>query len=241
MWWTEFNHDGPGFDPFGPAHLLVFAVVMLSCACLFIWRRPLRRSQAFQKTFCWTAVVFLLLAEVWLHTWYILEGVWSFRFALPLKLSSFAWMAVIAMLLTKRTSFWTAFAFYAGMTSALLTLIFPDVDDYGFPHLRFLHFFMTHGLLITAVFYKLIIERAPVTFRSLFAVWLVMNVLAAFVFLVNSLTGGNYMYLMEKPPSPTPFDLFGEWPYYLISLQPLAIGLFMLMYMFYYYAVKRWQ
>ncbi|WP_374561690.1 hypothetical protein [Sinobaca sp. H24] len=67
-----------------------------------------------------------------------------------------------------------------------------------------------------------------------------MNVLAALVFLVNSLTGGNYMYLMEKPPSPTPFDWLGEWPY-LIALQPLAVGLFMLMYVFYYYAVKRWQ
>ncbi|WP_252312981.1 hypothetical protein [Sinobaca sp. H24] len=49
MWWVEFNHDGPGFDPFGPAHLLVFAIVILSCACLLIWRRPIRRSQAFQK------------------------------------------------------------------------------------------------------------------------------------------------------------------------------------------------
>lgn len=241
MWWMEFNHDGPGFDPFGSAHLLVFAFVILSCIFLLVWRRPLRQSQVFQKIFCWSAAAVLLLSEIWLHAWYAFEGIWDIRFALPLHLSSFAWMAAIAMLLTKGPSVWTAFAFYAGATSASLTLVFPDIDNYGFPHLRFLHFFITHGLVITAVFYKLIIERTPITFRSLFPVWLVMNGLAAIVFFVNTLTGGNYMYLMEKPPSPTPFDWLGEWPYYLITLQPLAVGLFMLMYAFYHYAVKRWQ
>ncbi|GAK05445.1 hypothetical protein JCM19037_3944 [Geomicrobium sp. JCM 19037] len=162
--------------------------------------------------------------------WYVVNGVWGAHFALPLHLSSITWITAVVMLLTTGQR-WFEITFFAGVGSALLTLVTPDVGNFGFPHFRFFHFFSTHALVIVAVVYMLFVHRKHVFLRSVFRVWVYLNVYAAGVFMVNWFVPyANYMYLMEKPPSPSPFDWFGPWPYYIFVLQAVSLVVFLIMY-----------
>ncbi|WP_079475203.1 YwaF family protein [Marinococcus halophilus] len=238
MWWWNFNHDGPAFESFGIDQLMVWLCLALACFSIILFQKYLRRSPLASQTIKWLIVFIFLLGQLSLQLFYITNGIWDPRFSLPLKVSDLAWIAVVIMLITG-SRFWTAFAFYAGTSSALLTIVFPDIERYGFPHFRFLHFFITHALIVVGVAYQVVVRRVFISFRSLFAVWGALNIAAALVFLVNLYFGGNYMYLMEKPASPSPYDFFGPWPYYLLTLQAIALAAFVCLYAAYRFILKK--
>ena len=47
-----------------------------------------------------------------------------------------------------------------------------------------------------------------------------------FVIVVNTLLDTNFMYLRQKPNATTMLDLFGEWPWYILGGELLALVLF---------------
>ncbi|SDI55886.1 TIGR02206 family membrane protein [Natribacillus halophilus] len=229
MWWWAYTHDGPGFTMFGPAHIGVIVSLVGVCVLIVLARNWFQSSTGRQNLLRFGCVAIFIVGEVLLQMWYIQGDVWDVSFALPFHLSSIAWIMAIFMLLTRGQT-WFEITFFVGAGSAFLTILTPDVGDYGFPHFRFLHFFITHALVIVAVVYMMAVEKMQVRFRSVFWVWLYLNGYAALMFLFNLGVGGNYMYLMEKPPGPSPFDWFGPWPYYIFALQGVALIVFFGMY-----------
>ncbi|WP_160141671.1 YwaF family protein [Salicibibacter halophilus] len=238
MWWWEYSHDGPGFTMFGPAHILVIISLVIACTFVVLARNGLKQSVKKQHFFRFGCVFIFLAGEVLLQIWYIDAGAWDSSFAFPLHLSSIAWIAAIFMLLTRGQT-WFEITFFVGTGSAFLTILTPDVGGYGFPHFRFFHFFITHALVIVAVVYMLAVEKMQLRLRSVFRVWLYLNGYAAVMFVFNLWVDGNYMYLMEKPPGPSPFDWFGPWPYYIFVLQVVALLVFIVMYALYRWLLSR--
>lgn len=229
-WWFSYYHDGPAFAWLGFAHLAVFAMLFLVCVVLIRWGYVIRENKKLERICSYIMVTVFVAFEISYQIWYIHNGVWNPRFALPLHLSSMTWITAMLMLLTKRQRLFE-FTFFAGVGSAFLTLITPDVGSFGFPHFRFFHFFMTHSLVIVAVVYMICVQRFYVELHSVFRSWIFLNIYAAFVFVINLvLPGANYMYLMHKPPGPSPFDWFGPWPYYIFVLQLVSLLLFLFMY-----------
>ncbi|AXF55738.1 TIGR02206 family membrane protein [Salicibibacter kimchii] len=239
MWWWAYSHDGPGFTMFGTAHILVIICLFIACLFVVLGRNCLKQSAKRQNFFRIGCVFIFIAGEVLLQVWYIDASVWDLSFSLPLHLSSIAWIVAIFMLLTRGQT-WFEIAFFVGVGSAFLTLLTPDVGNYGFPHFRFFHFFITHALVIVAVVYMLAVERMQLRcFRSVFRVWLYLNGYAALMFILNLWVDGNYMYLMEKPPGPSPFDWFGPWPYYIVVLQVVALLVFIGMYGLYWWLSRK--
>jgi hypothetical integral membrane protein (TIGR02206 family) len=68
-----------------------------------------------------------------------------------------------------------------------------------------------------------------------------LNILLVVVYAVNRMTGGNYMFVSRKPETASLLDVLGPYPWYLLSLEAVAVVLFLLMYLPFAWRSKRPQ
>jgi hypothetical protein len=117
-----------------------------------------------------------------------------------------------------------------GLAGTLNGLITPALDE-GFPSPRFLFFFGLHGAVVVCAVYLVAGFRLRPAKGAVWRAfgWLQIYTLGAG--LADWLTGANYGFLREKPPQASLMDLMGPWPWYLLGLQGLALGLFGLLYL----------
>jgi len=120
--------------------------------------------------------------------------------------------------------------YFTGIGGALQALLTP-VLGYGFPHFRFLEFFLALIAIILSVLYMVWVEGYRPGSRSMAAAMLFLHVLIVPVMLVNRATGGNYMFLARKPDSASLLDLLGPYPWYLLAMEAAALVIFWLLYL----------
>lgn len=85
------------------------------------------------------------------------------------------------------------------MVGATIACLLGTADGYDFPHIRFLQFFLSHGLLVITNLFGALVLDFKMGFseykRTLFSIYF-----AAFiVFFINKAIGANYMYLNWAP------------------------------------------
>ncbi len=154
-----------------------------------------------------------------------LQG-WLDRQVLPLHLCDVAvFLALWSLLRLERRT--TEPLYFAALSGTLPALFTPELAE-GFPSFRFFIYFVPHGLVVISV--AVLVAGLEVVPRR--GAWLnafaALNIYAAFIGLVNWALGTNFLYLAQKPVGPTPFDWFGPWPWYILSLEVgflLAFGL----------------
>ncbi len=161
------------------------------------------------------------------HAWFVERGTWSPDFNLPLHLTDVVTVvAVLALwtcrpLLVELTWFW-------GLTASLQAVLTPDLGA-DFPELLYWTFFITHGGAVVAAIVLVIglgIEPRPGSVQRAFAATVVVAAVAG---TANVVTGGNYMWLREKPDTASLLDVMGPWPWYILSAAALALALFWLL------------
>ena len=98
-----------------------------------------------------------------------------------------------------------------------------------FPELLWWTFFITHsGAVVAALVLVVgrgIVPRPGAVWRAFGATVAVAAAAAA----ANLLTGGNYMWLREKPDEGSLLDFMGPWPWYIVSAAVLGLVLFSLL------------
>jgi hypothetical integral membrane protein (TIGR02206 family) len=162
------------------------------------------------------------------HAWFVARGTWSADFNLPLHLTDVVTIVSVLALWTARpllvelTWFW-------GLTASLQAVLTPDLGSADFPDLLYWTFFITHGAAVIAAVLLVIgrgIAPRPGAVTRAFAATLAV---AAAAGTANLLTGGNYMWLREKPDEASLLDVMGPWPWYILSAALLALILFTLL------------
>ena len=162
------------------------------------------------------------------HAWFIGRGTWSADFNLPLHLTDVVTIVSVLALWTARpllvelTWFW-------GLTASLQAVLTPDLGSAEFPELLWWTFFITHSGAVVAAL-VLVVGRGIVPRPG--AVWRAFGatvVVAAAAGAANLLTGGNYMWLREKPDEGSLLDVMGPWPWYIVSAAALGLLLFTLL------------
>lgn len=152
---------------------------------------------------------------------------WSPKTSLPLALCNVAvvvgsiacWWRVA--LLVELTYFW-------GLAGTLQAVITPDLSV-GFPHLVFFQYLIGHLGIVTAGLFLVVglrIVPRPYSVGRVFGITLAY---AAFVGLIDTLTGANYMFLRRPPGEWTVLRLLGPWPWYLLSAVGVALVMFTLL------------
>lgn len=216
----------PPFHLFGATHLATLALLVALAVAVPLAAR--RLSETTQRRLTMGLAVFLVATRA-VHTWVQwLFGVPLLQ-QLPLHLCGIlvfvsAWMLWRRSYATFEVAyFWT----FGGATQALLT---PDLPV-GFPHPGYVTFFASHGLLLLAGFWGVLMLRFRPRPISILKAWAWLNLYALAVVPVNLALGTNYLYLMRKPGVASLLDHFGPWPWYLGVLEGIGLLVFSLCYL----------
>lgn len=213
--------SGKAFSILSEYHIYALLTISLTLI-LILWFTRYCNDQQTVKRLRVGLASFMILVEISWHVWAVSVGVWHVNHALPLHLCSVAAILSIFMLFNRNYSIFELLYFwgFAGAVQAILT---PDLRGYNFPHFHYIWYFTSHGAVILAVMWMLIIEKVRPTWHSLRKTVLITILYACIVYPVNMFTGGNYMLLMQKPAVPTLADFLDVWPGYLFWLPVVAV------------------
>ena len=149
----------------------------------------------------------------------------SWRAVLPLHLCDMLVVIAIVALLTRAVPAFELLWFWGG-SGALLALLTPVVTR-GFPDPQFLIFFGFHAGVVASAWVLAAGSGMRPRPRAAWRIFLITNAYAAGVALVNLWLGTNYMFLRQKPATPTLLDWLGPWPWYIVVGDGLALAVFL--------------
>jgi hypothetical integral membrane protein (TIGR02206 family) len=159
----------------------------------------------------------------------VLRGSYELDSDLPLHLTDAAAVAAAIALLSLRALPFEL-AYFWGLTASLQAVLTPSLGaDDRFPSFFYWHYFVTHsGVVVAAVFlaFGLGLTARQGAVRRIFLATVAWAGVAA---AGNLVTGGNYMFLRERPGTASLLDYMGPWPWYLLGAAMLALGLFVLL------------
>ena len=222
------SFHGPLFEYFGIPHLAVIGLVILICAAALLMRD--RFSERQRVWVRYGLAILIVFSESSWHVWALATRQWSIDVMLPLWLCSMtAWLSPL-MLIWKMERVYE-FIYLMGITGAVQAILTPSLTIYGFPHFRFIEFFVLHGALIVGAVWMTAVEKMRPTRRSILRVVIAMNLLWAFSGLVNEWIGSNYLYTHAKLPTPSLLDYLGPHPWYLLSMEAIGLAFMLLLYL----------
>ena len=230
------DYTGEPFQLFGTGHLIALAVILL-INLSFIWLRK-SQSQKLKDRVRYALVAILIISEGSWHVWNIAIGEWTIQTHLPFHLCAvLVWTSVI-MLLTKNYAIYE-FAYFLGIAGASQALLTPEAGIYGFPHFRVFQTLFAHGAIVTSAIFMTVVEGYRPHWSSFKRVFLWTNIYMLVVTGINVLIGSNYLYTLHKPETASLMDVLGPWPWYLLSLEVVALILCLLLYL--PWVIKDWR
>jgi hypothetical integral membrane protein (TIGR02206 family) len=206
---------------FSDAHLAALAVLVVGVA-LAVWA-PRRYPGS------WTVPAARALAVLIIAGWageYVADvvlGTWSLRYDLPLQLTDAISVTAIIALWTRRA--WAVeLTYFWGLTASLQATLTPDLSS-SFPSIYYFTYFIYHvGAIVGGCFLVLGCRRYPRP-GAVWRVYAATFAVALLAALGDVLSGGNYMFLREKPEYSSLLNVLGPWPWYIASTAALALAL----------------
>jgi hypothetical integral membrane protein (TIGR02206 family) len=222
------DYTGEPFQLFGAGHLIaIFIIILINLT--FIWLRK-SKDQKLKDRVRYAIAVLLLISEGSWHIWNIAIGEWTIQTHLPFHLCSVLVWTSLLMLLTKNYHIFE-FAYFLGIAGASQAVLTPEAGIYGFPHYRVFQTLTAHGSIVTAAIFMTVVEGYRPYWSSLRRVFIWGNIYMIIVTGINLLLGSNYLYTLHKPETASLMDFLGPWPFYLLSLELVALTLCLLLYL----------
>ena len=216
------------FHPFSQQHFVTVAIGFVAVAAFLLAGKKGGDSRK-RATFI---LAFLNLSSFPLSiaAWYSIDAPKSLDNFLPLQLCDVATFTAGFALLTKRPLL-CALTYFWGLAATMQALLTPALTV-GFPHMAFIMFFVQHFAIVAAAFYLPIVDgwrpRQPL-WKATLEVYGWSIIYLIFAMTVNKLLGTNFAFASHPPENPSLIDHLGPWPWYLVSMQALAIVLFHLL------------
>ena len=154
-------------------------------------------------------------------------GIWDVAEDLPLHMCGISFFTSTYALYKKNQ---TAFelSYFWGLAGAFQAIITPDPSRFVMDVSLFWNF-LSHGLIILNVLWLIIIDNMRCRLGSYINIIIITNGSLFIISIVNTILGGNYWFICEKPGGESPF-IIGDWPLYLIGFEIAGIVLFGLLY-----------
>lgn len=233
-WFFAKDYTGNPFVLFGPAHL-----AFLAGAILFYLTFPLIRnkSERWRRNYRIVYVIVSITNELSWHIWKASIGEWTVQEMLPLHLCSvFVVLNAIMLLTGNRTIY--EISYFLAIGGAMQALLTPDAGQYGLPHIRAWQTLIAHTLIMGAPIYMTVVEGYRPYWASLKRVFISANIYMVVITILNFIIGSNYMFTAHKPVTASLIDMLGPWPWYLLSLEVVALAVCVILYL--PFAIKDW-
>lgn len=226
----------PDFHWFGPSHFTALLTTALAAGWL-IWlyrardvNPEIRRRMEVILAAFLVLTVFLDPLFNWLRwSGYGAERAWAEirKDSLPMHFCDLVALLLAAALLTHRQRL-AELGYLWGLAGTVQGLVTPGVK-YDWPAAEYFAFFLQHGG-VPATALGLVFGAGLKPQRgALLRTMLWSNVYLVVIFSLNALLGTNYGYLNAKPQHGSVLDFLGEWPWYLLSLEGVALVLYSLL------------
>ena len=115
--------------------------------------------------------------------------------------------------------------YFWALAGSIQGLITPVLSE-GFPHPVYCGFFIHHFAIVLCALYLPIVKHWHPSRYGWIRAWLWLNVYVFVAILVNTALGTNFAFLARPPAEDSLLDLMGPHPWYLLTLQPLALLFF---------------
>jgi hypothetical integral membrane protein (TIGR02206 family) len=215
----------PSFSAYSPQHLITLG--LLAFLCFFIaWFG--RKGQDSRRV--WLGRMFGLVLLAYVIVFYTQQGLLhalSWEYSLPLDLCNLSLAACIISLFWKN-KLAAEIAYFWGLGGGLQALATPDLG-LGFPSWDFFLFFWGHGATLLAIVFLIACRNFRPRRGSVARMMIALNLYALAVGAINAIGGWNYGYLCRKPYMPSLLDFLGPWPWYLLSLEIIALASFFIL------------
>jgi len=211
-----------GFVTWGPDHQAVLLLTVAASAALILSRQRLKGQEDRRIR---RAIAAALLGNGLIA---LGIGVIQGHPRIPLQLCDLALMVTAWTLVSLNRSV-AELAYFWGLAGSVQAVLTPDLHD-PFPGYWWMTFFLGHCGVVLGVVYLTVTGRVEPTLRSVWRAWLLTNLYAAVVGLVNWRFGTNYGYLAHKPMQPSLLDYLGPWPYYIVGMEIAALLSLILLY-----------
>jgi hypothetical integral membrane protein (TIGR02206 family) len=203
---------------FSPAHLAALAVTVATVS-VSVWAAR-RHPGPWQRPAARALAIVILAGWAGEYVADAVLGIWAVRYDLPLQLTDVISITAAAALwnrqwrLVELTYFWA-------LSASLQALLTPDLA-YNFPSVFYFTYFIYHvGAVVAACWlvFGLGLYPTPGAVRRVYLATLAWTAVAA---LGDIATGGNYMYLRDKPVHNTLLSVLGPWPWYIVASAGIA-------------------
>lgn len=209
------------------SHLAALAVTVAVCVALPLAARE--HPGPWTSVFSRGLAVLLLSAFLAYPLVLGLQGDYDLDSDLPLHLTD-AVTVVAALALWSRQQRLFELTYFWGLTASVQAVLTPALSEVEGPStFLFWNYFITHsGVVLGALFLAIGCGLAP-RHGAIGSVFVMTAAWAAIAAIGNAITGGNYMFLSEKPETASLLDYMGPWPWYIVSAALLALALFKLL------------
>lgn len=221
------------FNMFDLSHIIV--LIVLVTLLIFIILNTSRLRNHPKERWIRMSLVFIALSnEIGINIWRLFNGEWDVTTSLPFHLCGFAIILSSYVMITKNEWLFQR-VFLMMFVGAAMALLTPSYEGmYGFPHYRFIQFFVAHGIILINTVYILMIlnYQKNIRYKHLYLNMVSLIIIALFVSILDfSPIQANYLYLRAVPGEGTAFDLFGPWPMYIVNI--FLFGMPILFHLFY--------
>ncbi len=214
------------FHPFSPTHFTALGIgVAVTAAIILLGKsggkneRPITAFLAFVNLAAWPMHLI-----AWRNYPKILENL------VPLHLCDLAGFVAGFALITRKPLL-CALAYFWGLAATVQGLLTPAIT-WPPPSAPFISFFIQHFAVVAAALYiPVVLGWCPPApwWKTPLQVFGISLLYQGSALLANVTLGTNFAFASRPPENPSLIDHLGPWPYYLFSMQALALILFLLL------------
>jgi len=216
------------FHPFTHEHFFALGVGA-AAAAVFLFAGK-RGGNSRKRATAVLALINLCIYPLSVGAWLSVDVEKSWDNLLPCHLCDVAAITAGFALITKRPLL-CALTYFWGLAATIQGLLTPAITV-GFPAPPFVMFFVHHFAVVIAALYLPIVDgwrpKMPV-WKSPLEVFGWSIVYLIFAMTVNRLLGSNFAFASHPPTNPSLIDHLGPWPWYLFSMQGIALVFFFLL------------